>query len=447
MKKSIFRLGKFLAAIALFGVMVLTLTHNTLAAPQDTHSITVNSALDSNQADSVITLREALLLARNGTNAGDGLGRPLTNAEVYQLYNCQVTGYNPDHWWIDSSCGANVAETILLNLPNCPCTIAPTSALPFVASDTTIDAYTIQNGASPNNSINGMNANIMVRLYGGNISGSAHGLDIGYNVTIKGLEIYNFPNMGINASSGKATIVGNVIDFNGADGIALYGTNNHVGGNALADRNSIYENGWHGVEAFGGSTGNQIVNNLIGVVPDGEHGTGNTYSGVSIYSSSNYIMGNHIANNGDNGILVLDGTHNNFYNNSFHDNGKLAVDLGNNGVTKNDGKAKDADTGANNLQNFPVLTDATAATKTVKGKLVSHPNTSFQIDFYSTPACDANGFGEGKTHLGSTNVNTNANGVAKFNVAVNKFNTGSKLTAVATGSEGTSEFSKCFSAQ
>ena len=76
------------------------------------------------------------------------------------------------------------------------------------------------------------------------------------------------------------------------------------------------------------------------------------------------------------------------------------------GVTTND--ATDADTGPNNLQNYPVLTSATSgATMTVQGTLTSAANTTFRIEFFSGGA-DPSGFGEGATPLGSLDVTTNA---------------------------------------
>ncbi len=446
MKTLFTRLTKFILALALPGLLALLLSASAAAAPDTTPWFTVTSAADNNTADSQLTLREALLVAFDGTNNTYGLARPVTDTEKNLLSGCHFQGYEPDHWWIDSGCGLNASETIAFYLANCPCTIAPTTALPFVASGTTIDGYSGQPGASFNTSQNGFNANIMIRLYGGNVA-NAHGLDIGVNVTVKGLEIYNFDGAGIHASSGGDTITGDIIDTNAQDGIALYASGNHIGGNTLAARNAIYQNGWHGVEAFSGSTGNQIVNNLIGVPADNDNATGNTNSGISIYSSSNYISGNTIAYNGNTGILVLSGSQNNFYNNSFHDNGNLAVDLGNNGVTLND--SGDGDTGANDLQNFPVLTSAVTngGTTTIKGTLNTSANTqSIQIDFYASGACDSSGYGEGATRLGYTTVATDANGNANISfVPASAVAAGKYITALTTKpGAGTSEFSKCF---
>ena len=52
-----------------------------------------------------------------------------------------------------------------------------------------------------------------------------------------------------------------------------------------------------------------------------------------------------------------------------------------NGVTAND--AGDGDSGANNLQNFPVLTSANSNTAgtTIVGSLNSNANTTYRIEF------------------------------------------------------------------
>lgn len=442
------RLGKLILAFALVAVMALTLSHNASAAPQYDHRIIVESTADNNTPDTVFTLREALLIAHGGTDNGVGLGRPLTDSEANLLYGCQFTGYEPDHWWIDGGCGAQDSELVFFYLTNCPCVIAPTTPLPFIAAGTTIDGYLGEPGASPNTSKKGMNAKIMIQLYGGNIADpNAIGLEIGDNVTVKGLEIYGFPSAGISVEGQHDTIVGNIIDNNAKDGIGVYQSYTHVGGINLADRNAIYQNGGNGVQVGVNAPANQIVNNLIGVPADNDKATGNTDAGVLVSSSSNYMASNTIAYNGMNGVQINSGIQNNFYNNSFHDNYKLGIDLGNNGVTPNDAKNMDSDTGANNLQNYPTLTSAASATKYVKGKLVSKPNTTYQIDVFKTGSCDANGYGEGKARLGSFTVQTNSQGVATFGATVKRFKAGNAITAVASGSEGTSEFSKCFKAQ
>ena len=65
------------------------------------------------------------------------------------------------------------------------------------------------------------------------------------------------------------------------------------------------------------------------------------------------------------------------------------------GVTAND--AGDADTGPNGLQNFPVLSSASAdgASLDVAYSLDSKPNTAYTIEFFAQTGCDASGNGQG----------------------------------------------------
>ena len=99
----------------------------------------------------------------------------------------------------------------------------------------------------------------------------------------------------------------------------------------------------------------------------------------------------------------------------------------------------------NRLQNYPVLTavDTNAADTTVSGSLDSHPNTTFRIEFFSSPQTDPSGYGEGQTFLGATDVTTDATGMAPFVVTLQgRLPWGHAVTATATDPDGnTSEFS------
>jgi hypothetical protein len=144
------------------------------------------------------------------------------------------------------------------------------------------------------------------------------------------------------------------------------------------------------------------------------------------------------------------GTGNSILSNSIHSNGTtvkhlgidLGADLNTDGVTPND--AGDGDTGANNLQNFPVITMAvsTAGTTNVQGTLNSTPDQTFNLQFFSNQTCDAAGNGEGQTFLGSTSVTTDANGNASFNTTLaTATSAGQFVTATATDApSNTSEF-------
>src|SRR5207248_6155761 len=115
------------------------------------------------------------------------------------------------------------------------------------------------------------------------------------------------------------------------------------------------------------------------------------------------------------------------------------------GVSPND--VSDLDGGPNSLQNFPVVSAAipSGTDTTIYATLNSSPHTSFGIRFYSSGACDASGFGEGESYLGSTTVSTAGNGDASlFFVATPSLPAGSVVTATASDPQGnTSEFSAC----
>jgi len=136
--------------------------------------------------------------------------------------------------------------------------------------------------------------------------------------------------------------------------------------------------------------------------------------------------------------------------NSIYSNGGLGIDLSStyqavsfpglpldiafpddDGVTSNDNK--DIDSGANNLQNFPVLKGAAADNSdlVIKGKLKSEPNKDYRLDFYASPAGTSIPV-EGKDHLGFIGVSTNKVGKASFKADFEAINGGSLITATAT---------------
>src|SRR5690606_37340245 len=70
------------------------------------------------------------------------------------------------------------------------------------------------------------------------------------------------------------------------------------------------------------------------------------------------------------------------------------------------------------------------------------------VELFSTPACDANGRGQGAVYLGATTVTTDAAGDASFVARVTPAAVGDAVTATATDvaaadPDGTSEFSGC----
>jgi titin len=118
------------------------------------------------------------------------------------------------------------------------------------------------------------------------------------------------------------------------------------------------------------------------------------------------------------------------------------TDLGGDGVSFND--PLDADGSPNHLQNFPdIQSIQRGATTRVTGRLHSQPDSTYTIDFYASPTADPTGFGEGARWLGSTQVTTDSQGNAPFDVILAASTTPSaSVSATATDTNGnTSEFS------
>src|SRR5262249_31515179 len=141
--------------------------------------------------------------------------------------------------------------------------------------------------------------------------------------------------------------------------------------------NLISGNSSSGVEITGLASSNNIVlANHVGTDASGTLSRPNGASGVLITSSARVNTvggtsvgeGNVIAFNTGHGIAVnaAANTNNVLRGNSIFSNGDLGIDLGTSGVTVND--AGDVDAGANQQQNFPVLT---AFTNTSVGVIIS----------------------------------------------------------------------------
>ncbi len=250
--------------------------------------------------------------------------------------------------------------------------------------------------------------------------------------------------------------------------IAAPGSNNIIGGAAAGAGNVISGNEIAGVTIesitapVAPATGNRVLGNLIGVAADGFTPLGNTAGtqkgwGVVFFRSAtgNFIggelpgEGNTIANNAGAGVAVLDAgpLGNRISGNSIFANGDLGIDLGRfidpaNSVLAND--AGDADSGANGLLNFPVITSVNlnGGMTEISGSYSGAANATFTIEFFASDAGDASGFGEGETYLGSTTVSTDGSGSASFTFAAPVLAGGTALSATASDAAGnTSEFS------
>jgi parallel beta-helix repeat protein len=141
-------------------------------------------------------------------------------------------------------------------------------------------------------------------------------------------------------------------------------------------------------------------------------------------------------------------TNNSIRGNSIFNNGGLGIELVGASdvypyVTPND--IGDADTGPDNLQNFPIITNAfgRAASTIIAGSLNSAANRNFAIDFYRSFTADFSGYGEGQFYVGTVSVTTDGSGNAPFAFTNSSGNyAGQFFTATATAATGdTSEFS------
>jgi parallel beta-helix repeat protein len=317
-----------------------------------------------------------------------------------------------------------VTETVTFNIPSLgPQTIAPTTPLPPITDPVIIDGTT-QPGYTSSQPV--------IEIEGTLAGSDANGLIVAAgHSTIRGVVINRFGAGGTGAGGTGIVLLGgghNTIDA------SFIGTD-RTGSSALPNR---------GDGILIDTTSDNVItaNNIIAF---------NGAAGVSISGSGNTVESNRIFANTAAGVLVLSGSGNTISANAIFDNGRLGIDLvaaggaTADGVTPND--AGDADTGANDLQNSPVLTSALsdAGATTILGTLNSTPNTQFRIQFYWSATCDASGYGQGGTHLGVASTATDGNGDASFTFTFGfEIPTGQAITATAaplTG--GTSEFSKC----
>jgi len=262
-------------------------------------------------------------------------------------------------------------------------------------------------------------------------------------------------------------VTGRVALGNQGNGVTVYGPDSFVGyppfgGGELEHPygNVISGNSGNGVAIY--TNGNSVMSNQIGTDLSGTIPLGNRLDGVRVYSGSNNTIGgrtgesgNVIAYNGSTdvrptaGVLVVQigtvsATGNAILSNSIFSNVGLGIDLNQDGVTPN--TPGGPHTGANNLQNYPVLTSVTgnSTQTTVQGTLNSTPNATFELQFYSNTVADPSGYGEGQSFLGSKSVTSNSNGDVSFSATFSTSDfVGQFISATSTDAAGnTSEFAR-----
>ncbi len=240
-------------------------------------------------------------------------------------------------------------------------------------------------------------------------------------------------------TTGSVTVQNNII---GADSSGTTAIANPIGVDVVSSSHTISNNVISGNTTSGinlaGAGSNTLTNNFIGSDNSGAAAIPNG-TGIVIDTNNNTLTTNTIAFNTGVGVRIAGGVFgNNLANNSYRDNGQLGIDLGGAGVTAND--VGDVDTGANGLQNFPVLAYGDSLNGFIRYSFNSVAANNFTLRFYT---CDAPRQ-EGVTSLGTANVTTDPSGNitnADYNVALTA---GDYITATATDAAGnTSEFATC----
>jgi CSLREA domain-containing protein len=277
-------------------------------------------------------------------------------------------------------------------------------------------------------------------LYGIEISGGNTNTIGGTTAGARNVVGFNADGIEIDNGAQNNLVQGNFVGV-GADGVTQVGNILH----GIALRSS---NGFSAPLGPPQPNEPGVSSNLIGGTPAGSGNLVefNGVGGVAVFGNpvsvsgqpnlNNTIQGNSIFENGRNNVspapLGIDLT------NQF-------VYPKDDGVTPNDSGGHGAANDPNDFQNFPVLTTATSSggTTNIAGTLNSVPTSTFRIEFFASDP-DALGVpAEGQQFLGFANGNTDANGNLSFNTSlIVPVANGRIVTATATLAAGnTSEFS------
>ncbi len=403
----------------------------TSALPTITEPLIIDgSQLPATRNTLIIGNNAVILIRLSGTNAGAGAVGLRFNSAGCFVYGLAIVGFDSHGIFLNGS-----SDTVIQGN--------------FIGLD--VDGVTA-----------GGNGGAGIRTAaGGAVIG---GIDPGERnlISNNGSDGIQIQNSAFNAVQGNyigTDRSGTLARGNRKHGIALINPNsmlNIIGGTSINERNLISGNGSgfitnHAVYIENADM-NVIQGNFIGTDVSGTVALPNSGSGVYLsVANGNSIggvtegAGNVIAFNADAGVRLASGTNNPVLGNSIFSNSWLGIALQTNTVTSND--VGDTDSGANERQNYPVVTAATnlGGSIHIEGTLDSHADTTYSVEFFTSPECDPSGFGEGKTFLGSTIVITDNTGSASFSL---DFTTAEPIIKVVTATatdqfNNTSEFSAC----
>ncbi|RMG47966.1 MAG: hypothetical protein D6723_15655 [Acidobacteria bacterium] len=218
----------------------------------------------------------------------------------------------------------------------------------------------------------------------------------------------------------------------------------------VVHKNVISSNNLIGVLIYGPQANwNRVGENLIGIDATQSEAMGNAVGIFIAESASHNVIGaaNVIAFNSGDGVFIESGTGNTVTSNSIFANAGLGINLGADRATPNDDMAgrEDADAGANNLQNFPVLHEIVAENDLLRiaYSITSTPKNShypIKVEFFK-----ADPSGQGQQYLGAdiyTSADRMDGGIKRVSFRLGSaMRTGDWIVATATDRDGnTSEF-------
>jgi hypothetical protein len=269
-------------------------------------------------------------------------------------------------------------------------------------------------------------------------------------------------NNGLTITTGNNLIRGNYIGTNaagtgrvanGSVGVYLGAAGNTVGGTVAGAGNVISGNTWEQLQIDSAASSTTVQGNLLGPAADGSLTLTSGGYGVWVKSGSNTIGGttaaaaNTIAGNGNKGVVVTGSTSsgNAILGNVIRRNGGIAIDLGNDGGTANDG-AKTAGQ-PNLLIDTPVFTTSaySGSTLTVAGYVGNGAGSatfaSARVEVFVADTFVAGNI-QAQTFLGFLTTDASGNFSGTFSVPSGITPGTTQVVATATdGSNNTSELS------
>jgi hypothetical protein len=347
------------------------------------------------------------------------------NVIVHRMYeprivtNTNIDGAGSLLQAVTDANSASNFNCILFNIPGAgPHTIALDGPLPPITQPLWIDGFS-QAGSAPNvGAFSYSTAQMKIALDGTPAGGDANGLDFapGSYGVVRGLVIGGFLGVGIRSESTSLIVNGCYIGTNASgttsvpNGIGIHAITNgiNIGGPATTERMLISGNSGDGIRLETGS--GPILNCHLGFDAQGFE--------LANGGSDIHVLGGTAASIGSPAVLPCDPPDMNRVRIGISgiviepaasgvvitqvEIGNPYIDLGGDGPTPND--PLDADTGANGLQNFPVLSSADGTT--IAGNMDGLANQMHRVEFFKMSQYSET------QYIGFQNVTTDGSGHA-----------------------------------